>query len=319
MIEAHLDDLEACLEIVLPDSYRNTLRRLAGRKRLRNELDKRVLTTAAELRELNEDARITRDVAGLPEWPEDLFVIGDDGLGNYYAIRHDEEDSAVVIFDQEQDELREVAGSLEDFCKRIESGLPLRRKVLRRGPRLAARRAAPVVVPDFSRQPEWTRSWSSFVETYAAMPERDGRNDEEIAKVNARFGSRVVKWTGLVQRVDLGIKPIARIKMPTVAGLSAFPLLEEISFGLRWAGPTRTPGVWKPRGGSPQVLSAMSLWRTVQPGQRIEFLMMFEPGLEGVFGCVGPTRSGELRYVIGALGGHVLRVQPAGANDHEKL
>ena len=110
-----------------------------------------------------------------------------------------------------------------------------------------------------------------------------------------------MKWTGLLKRVDLGINPIAWIEMPTVPGLSQLPLLEELSFGLRWAGPTRVPGVWKPRGGSSQALSTVGQWRNVHPGQRIEFLMMLSPGYEGVWGCVGPTRSGELRYVINAL------------------
>ena len=188
MIEAHLDDLEECFEIVLPESYRDTLRRLTRRKRLRNELDKRVLTTATELRELNEDARVTKRVAGLPEWPDDLFVIGDDGFGNYYAIRCDEEDSAVVIFDQEQDELR--GGSLSQgvlqACRiRITvASKSTPQRCARCGEAHWACRCS-----GFLRQPEWTRSWSSFVETYAAMPERDGRNDSEIATVNARFGA----------------------------------------------------------------------------------------------------------------------------------
>jgi hypothetical protein len=159
-----------------------------------------------------------------------------------------------------------------------------------------------------SRQPEWTRSWSSFVATYAAMPERDGRNDEEIRKVNVRFASRAVRWTGLVQRTDLGRNPRVWIQMPKVAALAQFPQLDQISFDLRWAGPTRSTGVWKPRGGSPQVLSEVSAWREIRPGQRIEFLMMLSPGYEGMYGCVGPARVGDVSYHIGALGGHLLRV-----------
>lgn len=312
MSESYLDDLEECLEIILPESYRRLLRQLRSRKRLSSGLDQSVLRSAEKLRAVNEDARISKRVAGHREWPEHLFVIGLDDFGNYYAIRHDEEDSAVVIYDRQQDELCQVASSLEVFCKRVQKGLALDRKLLSKG-RLREKPTVSVVVPDLSRQPKWTRCWSSFVETFAAMPERDGKNDAEIRKVNARFGSRAVRWTGLVQRVDLGTDSRADIEMPQVAALSQFPKLEQLSIALRWASGNRPPGVWRPRDGSPQILSAMSHWRQVQRGQRIEFLMMLEPGLNGVFGCVGPTRVGEVRYLIGALGAHVLRIVEDGA------
>lgn len=307
MSEPYLDDLEECLDIILPESYRRSLRQLRRRKRLSNGLDQSVLRSAEELRAINEEARISKRVAGHREWPEHLFVIGLDDCGNYYAIHHDEEDSPVVIYDRQQDELRQVAPSLDVFCKRVGKGLALDHKLLSKG-RSRKRPAVKVVVPDLSRQPKWTRCWSSFVETFAAMPERDGKNDAEISKVNARFGSRAVRWEGLVQNVDLGTDARVLIEMPQVPALSQLPELEQLNIALRWTSENRPVGVWRPRDGSPQILSAMSDWRQVQRGQRIEFLMMLAPGLNRMFGCVGPTRVGEVRYLISALGAHVLRI-----------
>ena len=92
MTSSELDELEESLGIELPDSYRRAIGRLA-RKKPRGMLTQLVCTDTQQLVEMNEHVSGFAPVAGLSDWPDDLFVIGTDGCGNYYAIRHDEEDS----------------------------------------------------------------------------------------------------------------------------------------------------------------------------------------------------------------------------------
>lgn len=310
MLASDLDELEASLGIILPEAYRKTIRRLT-RRRLRGERAGLVCTDSLELLETNECARELSSVAGLPEWPESLFVIGEDGLGNYFAIHHDVEDSPVLFFDRERDEVQQCAASIEDLCKRIETSAPFSRKVLHRGKRPAALRSRNrrAVVPDFAMQPPWATSWLSFVDALAAEMAKASYGPATIKRLNRVFGSQVVRWTGRVQAVEFGNYPQVTLQMPAVPRLPSFPGLDKVCFSLRWADAGRSPGVWVDKGTSPQVLTSASEWRQVRPGHQIEFLMMFAPGIKDYNSCVSYVDpSGELRYVISNCGGHVLRI-----------
>ena len=50
------------------------------------------------------------------EWPDEQFVIGDNGCGDYYTIDIDDEESPVFFFEHEQSDFDETAGSLEEFA-----------------------------------------------------------------------------------------------------------------------------------------------------------------------------------------------------------
>jgi len=97
-----LDAIEDSLGIVLPASHAKMIRRL-GRKPSHDTLAELICTDGETLLSLNERVAEFQMIAGLPEWPDELFVVGGDGVGNYYAIRHEEEDSAVFFFDHERD------------------------------------------------------------------------------------------------------------------------------------------------------------------------------------------------------------------------
>jgi hypothetical protein len=245
MTSSELDELEESLGIELPDSYRRAIGRLA-RKNPRGMLTQLVCTDTQQLVEMNEHVSGFAPVAGLPDWPDDLFVIGTDGCGNYYAIRHDEEDSPVLFFDHDRDELQQSADSIEDFCRRIESGVRFDEKKLQRGyrPDRTKCESAPAVSPSFRDEPPWMTSWPAFVDAFAHIAERDLTKPATIAELNCAFGSRAVRWTGTVHSIRLGPHPLITIEMPASGESAAFRRLGLIHAHLRWAGRLGAPGLW---------------------------------------------------------------------------
>jgi SMI1/KNR4 family protein SUKH-1 len=311
MRAVELDDVEESLGIVLPDSYRDILRRVASRP-LRGMLAELVCTDAQKLIELNQYVGgWARPVAGLPDWPDDLFVIGDDGCGNYYAIRHAEDDSPVLFFDHEADELQQCARSIQDFCKRINALAPFDQKVLHRGYRPQRSRSVsiPAVVPSFRDQPGWTRSWTIFVKEFSKIAAKNPGKPTTIRKLNRTFGSKAVRWIGRVHSLNLGKYPHVRIAMPSSRASAPFPRLDRLNLGVRWAAHKQAPGISNGNAGTPQVLTSSHDWREIRPGYRIQFLMMFAPGLKGDISCVEYHDIGdESYYSIKDCGAHALRI-----------
>jgi hypothetical protein len=298
-----LDALEDSLGIVLPASYAKMIRRLA-RKPLRGILAELVCTDAETLASLNEYVAGFPSVAGLLEWPDDLFVIGEDGVGNYYSIRHDEEKSPVYFFDHEKDEIQQCAESLDDFCKRIETLAPFDAKVLHRSPKRRAQattRAA--VMPDFKSQPKWTTDWAEFVKHFARTMRKDPNASSTVKRLNATFGSRAVRWTGRVVKIKFGKYPSVAVDMPSTPEKEPSPDLHYLTFGLRLA---RSAGVSISEAGTPQVQTTRDAWRDVRPGDLIQFLMMIAPGHGGEISCIFAWDTG--RFSVQDCGGHLLKV-----------
>lgn len=298
-----LDSLEDSLGIVLPESYVKVMRRL-GRKPLRGILAEIICTDVETLADLNERVAGFPSVAGLQEWPDDLFVIGEDGVGNYYAIRHDEEDSPVYFFDHEKDEIQQCAESLEDFCKRIRTLADFDTKVIHKAKRRERALDTAAVIPDFKSEPKWTTDWAEFVKVFVrTLGKEDPETPSTIKKLNATFGNRAVRWTGRVVQVRLGKYPSISLDMPGKPENSESPDLHYLAFSLRLG---RSAGVSKSEAGTLQVQTTKEAWRGVRPGDLIEFLMMIAPGHDGMIACIRAWEPGN--FSVANCGGHLLKV-----------
>jgi hypothetical protein len=298
-----LDTLEDSLGIVLPASYARMIRRL-GRKPLRGILAELVCTDAEALASLNEHVAGFTRVAGLLDWPDDLFVIGEDGVGNYYSIRHDEENSPVYFFDHEKDEIQQCAESLDDFCKRIETLAPFDAKVLHRSPKRRVRAAIRAsAMPDFKSQPKWTTDWTEFVQVFARIIGKDPGASSTVKRLNKTFGSRAVRWTGRVVKIKFGKYPSVAVDMPATPAKPPLPTLHYLTFGLRLA---ESAGLSMSEAGTPQVQTTRDAWRDVRPGDLIQFLMMMAPGHGGEISCIyawDPTN-----FSVQDCGGHLIEL-----------
>jgi len=281
MNAAELETLEDSLGIVLPASYVRVIGRLR-RKPLRGILAELLCTDAETVLSLNER------VAAFPEWSDDLLVIGEDGSGNYYALRHDEEDAAVLFYNHETDEIQQCAESLDDFCKRIETGAPFDRTVVRRSRRRARVASEGGSIPDFNRAPDWATDWNEFTRVFAGIVDErpaSPRGRATVKRLNATFGSQAVRWTGRVVRLELGREPSVEIDMPPTAQTRTerFEDLGHLVPSLRLA---RSPGVNVSEAGSRQVVTTRDAWRKVRSGDRVEFLMMIAPGHGSDISCI---------------------------------
>lgn len=298
-----LDALEDSLGIVLPASYAKMIRRLS-RKPLRGILAELVCTDGDTLASLNERVAEFPSVAGLAEWPDDLFVIGEDGVGNYYSIRHEEENSPVYFFDHEKDEIQQCAKSLDDFCKRIETLAPFDAKVLHKSSKRRAKATdVAAVIPDFKAQPKWATDWAQFVKAFARIIGEEPKAPSTVKKLNETFGSRAVRWTGRVVKVRFGKYPSVAVDMPGKPENSRTPDLHYLVFQLRLA---RSGGISKSEAGTPQVQTTKDVWRGVRPGDLIQFLMMIAPGQGGDISCVYEWNAGN--FSVQSCGGHLLKV-----------
>lgn len=297
-----IDALEDSLGIVLPEAYVSMLRRLHKRP-LRGILAELVCTDGQAVVSLNERVSHFDAVAGLPAWPDELFVIGEDGCGNYYAIRHEEEDSAVFFFNHERDEIQQCAKSLEDFCKRLRTLAPLDAKVVHRSRRRSRTLDQDGVIPDFKSQPEWATDWAAFVKVFAGIVGDKPSTPATVKKLNKTFGSRAVRWTGRLVSIEFGKEPAVEIKMPATAETRTerFRDLSDVYISLRSA---RSPGVSMSEAGTPQVVTTRDAWRDCRRGDQIQFLMMIAPGHEDSISCI----DARIMSVQGC-GGHLLKIR----------
>jgi hypothetical protein len=312
-----LDALEESLGIVLPASYSRIMRRLDS-KPLHGPLAELVCTDAAGVLSLNESVSGFESVAGFAEWPDELVVIGEDGVGNYYAIRHDEDDSAVLFFDHERNEIQQCAESLDDFCKRIRTLAPFDERVLHRSRRRAQAASQQGIIPDFAAQPGWSTDWAAFVTLFAEIVDkapRAPRGRATVKRLNESFGSHAVRWTGRVVAIKTGGKaPNVEIDMsPTPeTRTERFRELSRLVIFLRLG---RSPGLCMSEAGTPQIVTTRDAWRDVRRGDRIQFLLMIAPGYGDEIGCIDAQAMS-----LHDCGGHLLKVlrkpssRPAGGS-----
>lgn len=296
-----IDALEGSLGIVLPDGYGRMLRRL-GKRPLRGLLAGLVCTEAEAVLSLNDRVSHFDAVAGLSEWPDELFVIGEDGCGNYYAIRHEEEDSAVFFFDHERDEIQQCAESLEDFCKRIRTLAPFDEKVVHRSRRRSRTQDQRGVIPDFKSQPEWATDWAAFAKVFARIVSKKPSAPATVKKLNKTFGSRAVRWTGRLLSIKFGKYPFVEIEMPATAETRTdqFRELGDVDFSPRLG---RSPGVSISEAGTPQVVTTRDAWHDARRGDQIQFLMMIAPGYEDSISCIDARTMS-----VHTCGGHLLKI-----------
>jgi hypothetical protein len=122
----------------------------------------------------------------------------------------------VLFFDHDSDELQQCADSIEDFSRRIESGVRLDKRMLHRGyrPDRTKSESASAALPSFQNEPSWMTSWAVFVDAFAQIAARDLTKPATIAKLNCAFGSRAVRWSGTVHSIRLGPHPLITIEMP---------------------------------------------------------------------------------------------------------
>lgn len=304
-----LDTLEDSLGIVLPAAYVRMIRRL-HRNPLRGVLAELVCTEAETLLSLNERVSEFQSVAGLPEWPDELFVIGEDGTGNYYAVRHDEEDSAVLFFNHETDEIQQCAESLDDFCTRIEKLAPFDEKVLHRSRRRVKVANEDGSIPELEAAPSWARDWKVFVKVFAGIVNAhpsEPRGRVTVKRLNQMFGSHVVRWTGRVVAIKFGKEPNVEIDMPPTLETKAerFRNLGRLVVFLRFA---RSPGVNVSEAGTRQVVTTRDAWRNVRSGDRIQFLLMIAPGYGDEISCIDAWCMS-----LHACGGHLLKMVDKGS------
>ncbi|MBL9080164.1 MAG: SMI1/KNR4 family protein [Planctomycetales bacterium] len=119
MTEADIRLIENRLGLTLPQDYRDRL--LAG-VRINGHLPEPYFVQDRD--DLLVDNVHVRDWMGAifddKPWPRNLFCIGNDGCGDYYAISTDDVRCSVIFWDHETGELTEDAANLDEYFARID-------------------------------------------------------------------------------------------------------------------------------------------------------------------------------------------------------
>jgi hypothetical protein len=321
-----LDRIETELGLDLPAEYRKFM---LGYRPARGDIGKLPITAAmlrslivtqpAQLIRLNERILGGEPLAGLPRWPESYFVFGDNGSGDYFILETGSRHNPVLEYDHERDELRRRARSLETFIRCALSGRKQEDVLVHSGRHKRRRRAAKIQwkPPKFDfgpGLPKWRTDWRAFVEEFVALVKNAKSDSQRIARANRVFGSKAVRWEGLVESVRLGEYPGVVIELEPIDKIVLGKLLR---FG-RTAIGLRT----EVRSSAPQIVTSLSIWRDVRAGDRIRFVMMFAPGLRdeppGCADIAGPYDG--VRYVqLQDCGGHLIKILSRETTKRAKL
>lgn len=121
MYTGDLDAIEQRLGVRLPRFYREFVSNYPNLPEDSSDIAAfEILDDPARLIALNEALR-SGIVPGLA-WPEGLFVVGESGCGDYYAIGLDGQSEAVLCWNHEHGEFEESSASLKVFVKGLVDG-----------------------------------------------------------------------------------------------------------------------------------------------------------------------------------------------------
>ncbi|MCA9028984.1 MAG: SMI1/KNR4 family protein [Planctomycetaceae bacterium] len=189
--------IETRLALKLPAAYRDAL--LAGVELNSSAPEPYFQQDATELLITNLELRMSpnQDAFDGGAWPADGICIGDDGSGNIYFIRANDEKCAVECYDHETGEFEAVSDSLEGYFAYIENLLRTMAAITGgRGPSIDSppvaehKSGAAIVRTATLREsvlnPISMEEWTAFVESDAELEMRGYRsivnpfNREEI-------------------------------------------------------------------------------------------------------------------------------------------
>jgi hypothetical protein len=269
-----LERIEDELGLELPEDYRQFVLSFSRARAVEFLIFE---TRPSRLIRLNESLADGEPPAGLRRWPDSFFVFGDDGSGNYYLLDIARPGPPVIYYDHERDELIQRSKSLKTFVTRLVSGKKFEARVLHSGPqaermRQGRERWKPPAVRFGRNAPRWQTDWSAFVDEFERIITQGTDEADRARRIQRKFSSKWVCWTGEVAWLDLGTYPSLHMQFEAcereVSGL-------RLSFGrqplgLRFSGPaTRFEAV-----------SSATAWRKVDVGCLIKVLIRIAPGDE---------------------------------------
>lgn len=124
MQQRDIEQLQTDFEILLPTPLRELLLDYPAALSALTRADEswvhehELVADAALLTELNHEVRLEPivDTQGNRfDWPEQLFVIGENGAGDYYCVDIEESEPVVIHFDQLSVEFYEIEDSLDEY------------------------------------------------------------------------------------------------------------------------------------------------------------------------------------------------------------
>ena len=261
---------------------------------------------------LNQRLATAAPIAGISQWPDDYFVIGEDGCGNYYVLNEDND--TVLFYDHESDAIVQVANSLDDFANRrrigepldevvVHSGYKARQKKARQNPRKASQ------VSFSADDPGWSQDWLEFVAAFMEIASREATEDELVSALNHEFGRRPVCWVGKVTDIQLGRRSRVTIEMPACEHItgSSYGELGTLSVALR----TDVEDYDHVQILTPEIRTTVDAWRSASIGDTIRFQMMIAPGHANRIACIQirpSTRSSGQWVTIRSCGAHLVEV-----------
>ncbi len=280
-MKINLQHISDSLAMELPEHYCEFARRLAKSKRVREALRDIVSTDANYVIEINERLWFAGSLAGLKQWPDDYFVIGEDGCGNYYIVNADEDDQSVLFYDHDVDIIYRRAESLNDFAARILDEVPLDEEVVHSGYGTRKKKARrnlrrPTVIEFGDDDPAWAQDWNEFVKAFVKIASRGQSESELTEALSQEFGSKPVCWDGTLTELDLREYKSASMEMPSsdrVKGADAFSDISSLILDLR----TEEEDYDHVETVSPHILTTLASWRSASVGDTIRFQMMFAP------------------------------------------
>lgn len=314
------ETIEDELETDIPDAYKDFIamyEEAGGNDGLLGDL---ILDDTQSLIESNErTAEVS--LAGLDVWPAEYVVFADDGCGNFYAFDSTTEAAQVLFYNHESDELVVEAESLLAFGEQLVSDKNYdlinshdrEPKVISSGYKQRKQKAeqqARIIKPLSKREfvENWQTDWAIFAPELIAEISRGLDERQLTISLNKKFGGKPVWWVGVVDEIDLGEYKSVSIEMPTCAHVPNWD-------SYHWA--TVSPDLrteeepWhEDRDPGHQILTSISAWKSIKPGDTISFQMMIAPGHGDSIACIDIKRYGNRPpYIcIQNCGGHVTSV-----------
>ena len=306
------ESIADALGIDLPEGYCEFVTRLDDHRDLAEALGHSVSTDVDLVINLNERIATSAPIAGLTQWPDDYFVIGEDGCGNYYAVNA--VDDTILFYDHESDVILRVASSLDDFANRVRIGESLDEVIVHSGYEARQKKAqqspSNATLASFSADdPAWSQDWFEFVAAFMAIVSREDAEDQLISALNHEFGSRPACWVGKLTGIEFGEYKGAKIEMPECEHItsSKYVGLGTLSVDLR----TEVEKNDHAQIISPEIRTTIDAWRSASVGDTIRFQMMIAPGHANKIACIKirPSMGGRAPWVtVQSCGAHLVEV-----------
>lgn len=306
------ESIADALGIDLPEDYCEFVTRLDNHRDLAELLGSSISTNGDLIITLNERLSTSAPIAGLTQWPDDYFVIGEDGCGNYYALNTD--DDTILFYDHESDVILRVANSLDDFANRqrigesldeviLHSGYEAQRKKARQNPR------KPSQISFSADAPAWSQDWFEFVAAFMAIASCEDAEDKLVSALNREFGSRPVCWVGKLTDIELGEYKRVKIEMPAYEHItgSSYHGLGTLCVALR----TNVEDYDHVERITPEIRTSVDSWRSASIGDTVRFQMMIAPGHANKIACIKilpSTGSSGAWVTIRTCGAHLVEV-----------